>query len=46
MNFKRIKKNYKTGLWTKEMVSLAVTKGIITKLQYAEITGEEYKEEE
>lgn len=46
MNFERIKKNYKTGLWTKKMVALAVVKGIITNVQYAEITGEEYKGEE
>ena len=46
MNFERIKKNYKTNLWTKDMVALAVVKGIITELQYFEITGEEYKGEE
>ena len=46
MNFERIKKNYKTGLWTKEMVAFAVVKGVITESQYAEITGEEYKGEE
>ena len=39
-------KNYETGLWTKKMVALAVVKGIITNVQYAEITGEEYKGEE
>lgn len=46
MNFERINKNYKTGLWTKDMVKFSVVKGIITELQYAEITGEEYKGEE
>ena len=45
MNFNRVKKNYQTGLWTKEMVKVSVKKGIISELQYAEITGEEYKEE-
>ena len=43
MNFERINKNYKTGLWTKEMVELAVEKGIITEGQYLDITGEFYK---
>ena len=43
MNFERIKKNYNTELWTKEMVALAVVKGIITESQYFEITGEQYK---
>ena len=38
MNYELIKKNYERGLWTKEMVQLAVTKGIITEKQYTEIT--------
>ena len=42
MNFERINKNYKTGLWTKEMVALSLEKGIITEGQYFEITGEYY----
>ena len=46
MNFERINKNYKTGLWTKEMVELAVEKGIISEIEYFDITGEEYKGEE
>ena len=45
MNFDRIKKNYDTQLWTKDMVRLAVKKGIISKAQYFDITKEEYKEE-
>ena len=45
MNFERIKKNYDTSLWTKEMVAIAVKKGIITETEYAEITKEEYKGE-
>lgn len=43
MNFKTIKKNYERGLWSLAMVKMAVRKGIITKAQYLEITGEEYK---
>ena len=38
--FERIKKWYKQGLWSKEMVANAVTKGIITPEQYTEITGD------
>lgn len=45
MNFERVNKNYKTGLWTKDMVALAVAKGIITESEYIEITGEVYKGE-
>ncbi len=41
MSFEIIKKNYDRGLWTKEMVKLAVVKGVITANQYKEITGEE-----
>lgn len=43
MNFQIIKKNYDKGLWGKPQVKLAVKKGIITKAQYKEITGENYK---
>ena len=43
MNFKTIKKNYEKGLWSLVMVKMAVRKGIITKAQFQEITGEEYK---
>lgn len=39
----KIAKWYKQGLWTVEMVDNAVRKGVITKGQYQEITGEEYK---
>lgn len=42
MNFDTIKRNYERKLWTKQMVKMAVRKGIITKEQYAEITGEAY----
>ena len=42
MNFDTIKRNYDRHLWTKQMVSTAVRKGVITKEQYADITGEAY----
>ena len=44
--FEIIKKNYERGLWTKQMVVVAVKKGVITAEQYEEITGEEYVEQE
>lgn len=40
--FKIIKQNYERGLWTKQMVKIAVKKGVITPEQYEEITGETY----
>lgn len=43
MSFETIKKNYERGLWTKQMVSVAVRKGIITPEQYQETTGEDYQ---
>ena len=42
MNFDRIKKNYDSKLWTKDMVKVAVKKGIITENEYFSITGEKY----
>lgn len=42
MNFDTIKNNYDKGLWTKQLVKMAVRKGVITKEQYTEITGETY----
>lgn len=42
MNFETVKRNYDRHLWTKQMVRTAVRKGVITKEQYAEITGEAY----
>jgi len=44
--FEIIKKNYERGLWTKQMVTLAVKKGVITAEQYEEITGEKYVKQE
>lgn len=42
MNFKMIKSNFDKGLWSIAMVKVAVKKGVITKEQFKEITGEEY----
>ena len=44
MDYRRVKKNYDTGLWNKEMVKMAVVKGVISKGQYTDITKEKYKE--
>ena len=41
MNFETVKKNYDRGLWTKQLVAMAVRKGVITKEQYKEIVGED-----
>ena len=38
----RIEKWYKLGLWTKDMVRSAVTKAVLTEVEYQEITGESY----
>ena len=38
----RISKWYKQGLWNIDMVRNAVIKGVITEIDYSEITGEEY----
>ena len=43
MSYERVKYYYEAGLWSIGMVKTAVKKGIITKDQYAEITGKEYK---
>ena len=43
MSYERIKYYYDAGLWNKAMVKNAVKKGVITKEQYTEITGQEYK---
>lgn len=42
MNYDEVKRNYDKGLWNKTLVRIAVKKGIITKEQYKEITGEDY----
>lgn len=43
MNFKTVKRNYDKGLWPIALVKMAVKKGIITKAEYKEITGADYK---
>lgn len=42
MNYEEVKNNYKSGLWGIILVRIAVKKGIITKEQFKEITGENY----
>lgn len=42
MNYIIIKRNYDKGLWSKQMVKVAVKKGVITQKEYQEITGEIY----
>lgn len=42
MSYERVKYYYITGLWSKPMVKMAVRKGVITKAEYEEITGESY----
>lgn len=41
MTYEQIKRNYERGLWNKQMVMVAVRKGIITQQQYSEIVGNE-----
>jgi len=40
--FDKVKKYYDEGLWNKEMVRNAVTKGWIRADEYEEITGEPF----
>ena len=42
MNYETIKRNYDRGLWNAAMVKMAVRKGVITKEQFKEITGQKY----
>lgn len=42
MNYEEVKSNYESGLWEIILVRIAVKKGIITKEQFKEITGENY----
>lgn len=42
MNFATIKRNYDKGLWNLNMVRMAVRKGVITKAEFKEITGQDY----
>lgn len=43
LDFEVIKSYYDRGLWTKQMVRMAVLKKRITAEQYQEITGETYE---
>ena len=43
MNFERVKYYFEAGLWSIPMVRLAVRKGVITKEQFKEITGNDYQ---
>ena len=43
MSYERVKANYDAGLWSKAMARMAVRKGVITKAEYQEITGEAYQ---
>ena len=42
MNYETIKKNYDSKLWNVAMVRTAVKKGVITREQFKEITGEDF----
>ena len=42
MTYEIIKTNYERGLWSKQMVAVAVKKGVITPEQYESIVGEPY----
>lgn len=42
MTYEIVKRNYDRKLWNKEMVKIAVVKGVITSEQYKEITGDDY----
>jgi hypothetical protein len=44
MSFEIIKRNFDRGLWTRQMVAMAVRKGVITPEQYNMITGEDYSD--
>ena len=41
-NYEKVKKYYKGGNWTIQMVRNAVVKGWITEAEFKEITGEDY----
>ena len=42
MSYEKVKYNFEAGLWSKAMVKMAVRKGVITKEEYKEITGEAF----
>jgi hypothetical protein len=41
MSYELIKRNYELGLWSIQMVRMALEKRIITQEQFKEITGKE-----
>lgn len=43
MSYERIKYYFEAGLWSIPMIKMAVRKGVITKEQFKEITGQEYQ---
>ena len=43
MNFATVKRNFDTGLWSIALVKIAVKKGVITKEQFKELTGQDYE---
>ena len=43
MNYDSIKFYFEAGKWSLPMVKNAVRKGVITKEEYTEITGEKYE---
>ena len=42
MDFNKIKEYYERGLWNLMLVKMAVKKGLITKEEFTQITGEVY----
>lgn len=42
MTFELVKRNFDQGLWTEQMVRLAVKKGVISKDQFKKITSKDY----
>lgn len=43
MCYETIKANYEKGLWTTVLVKMAVKKGLITPVQFKQITGFDYQ---
>ena len=43
MSVEILTRNFDRGLWSANMVALAVRKGVITAEQYKTITGEDYE---
>ena len=43
--YKKVKRLYDLGLYTKEQVKMFVKKGVLTAEEYEEITGQKYESE-